>query len=175
MHKIVLGILAFLVVVVGITYAVKNGKITNNNDGQIACTMEAKLCPDGSYVGREGPLCEFAECPATPSTTETKIKAKLLINEIYITPQELLEDSRCAVDVTCIWAGQVRLKVDLSSTGNTVKEESVILTTGKPFVFNKKVIELVGVSPEPNSKTTINLSDYIFTFRVTDSVATGIR
>lgn len=28
-----------------------------------ACTMEAKLCPDGSYVGREGPNCEFAPCP----------------------------------------------------------------------------------------------------------------
>lgn len=30
---------------------------------QIACTMEAKLCPDGSAVGRIGPNCEFAECP----------------------------------------------------------------------------------------------------------------
>ena len=30
---------------------------------QKACTMEAKLCPDGSYVGRSGPTCEFAKCP----------------------------------------------------------------------------------------------------------------
>jgi len=29
---------------------------------QRACTMEAKLCPDGSYVGRAGPNCEFAAC-----------------------------------------------------------------------------------------------------------------
>lgn len=29
----------------------------------VACTMEAKLCPDGSYVGRTGPKCEFAPCP----------------------------------------------------------------------------------------------------------------
>jgi hypothetical protein len=28
-----------------------------------ACTMEAKLCPDGSYVGRTGPNCEFEKCP----------------------------------------------------------------------------------------------------------------
>ncbi|MBI5881449.1 DUF333 domain-containing protein [archaeon] len=28
-----------------------------------ACTMEAKLCPDGSAVGRTGPDCEFAKCP----------------------------------------------------------------------------------------------------------------
>ncbi|MCA9360999.1 hypothetical protein KC845_00425 [Candidatus Kaiserbacteria bacterium] len=32
--------------------------------GPVACTMEAKLCPDGSAVGRVGPNCEFAECPA---------------------------------------------------------------------------------------------------------------
>ncbi len=30
---------------------------------QKACTMEAKLCPDGSYVGRSGPDCEFKKCP----------------------------------------------------------------------------------------------------------------
>ena len=29
----------------------------------IACTQEAKICPDGSAVGRTGPNCEFAPCP----------------------------------------------------------------------------------------------------------------
>ena len=28
-----------------------------------ACTLEAKICPDGSSVGRSGPNCEFAPCP----------------------------------------------------------------------------------------------------------------
>jgi hypothetical protein len=27
------------------------------------CTLDAKLCPDGSYVGRVPPSCEFAPCP----------------------------------------------------------------------------------------------------------------
>ena len=35
----------------------------NGNQGQVACTMEAKICPDGSAVGRSGPNCEFAACP----------------------------------------------------------------------------------------------------------------
>jgi len=30
-----------------------------------ACTQEAKLCPDGSYVSRSGPNCEFTACPAS--------------------------------------------------------------------------------------------------------------
>ncbi len=30
----------------------------------VACTMEAKICPDGSAVGRVGPDCAFAPCPS---------------------------------------------------------------------------------------------------------------
>ena len=30
---------------------------------QVFCTEEAKQCPDGSYVGRSGPRCEFSACP----------------------------------------------------------------------------------------------------------------
>lgn len=42
--------------------------LRNHNLGQVACTMEAKLCPDGSAVGRMGPKCEFAACPNATST-----------------------------------------------------------------------------------------------------------
>lgn len=45
---------------------------TNTNNGSsssaIACTLEAKLCPDGSYVGRSGPHCDFAACPGQSSS-----------------------------------------------------------------------------------------------------------
>lgn len=34
-----------------------------STSGQTACTMEAKLCPDGTAVGRTGPNCDFAPCP----------------------------------------------------------------------------------------------------------------
>jgi hypothetical protein len=34
-----------------------------------ACTMEAKLCPDGqTYVSRSGPNCEFVACPENTNT-----------------------------------------------------------------------------------------------------------
>ena len=35
----------------------------NIEDDDIFCTMEALMCPDGSYVGRSGPKCEFSACP----------------------------------------------------------------------------------------------------------------
>ena|SRR3989344_2908664 len=30
--------------------------------GSVACTLEARVCPDGSAVGRTGPSCAFAPC-----------------------------------------------------------------------------------------------------------------
>ncbi len=37
----------------------------------VACTEEAKLCPDGSGVGRTGPNCEFAPCPGEECSSNT--------------------------------------------------------------------------------------------------------
>lgn len=39
----------------------------------LVCTMEAKQCPDGSYVSRTGPRCDFAVCPKTPVPDTWKI------------------------------------------------------------------------------------------------------
>ena len=36
-----------------------------NPDNPVACTADAKLCPDSSAVGRTGPNCEFSPCPKT--------------------------------------------------------------------------------------------------------------
>ena len=35
---------------------------------QVVCTEDAKICPDGSSVGRIPPDCEFAPCPGTSET-----------------------------------------------------------------------------------------------------------
>jgi hypothetical protein len=37
--------------------------LSNKTPEPVVCTQEAKLCPDGSYVSRTGPNCEFTECP----------------------------------------------------------------------------------------------------------------
>jgi len=52
---VALGLLGY-----GIWYLYKT-QIVKPQD--VACTMEAKLCPDGSAIGRSGPNCEFTACP----------------------------------------------------------------------------------------------------------------
>jgi len=46
---------------------IANVSPTPDPNEQVACTMDALICPDGSAVGREGPNCEFAACPASGS------------------------------------------------------------------------------------------------------------
>lgn len=53
-------LVSFLVVLAGFFFFGSN----NKNSEQVFCTQDAKLCPDGSYVGRTGPDCEFSACPA---------------------------------------------------------------------------------------------------------------
>lgn len=44
---------------------------------EVGCTMEAKICPDGSAVGRSGPKCEFAPCPEVPVESDDIIRVTL--------------------------------------------------------------------------------------------------
>ncbi len=39
---------------------------------EVVCTMEAKICPDGSAVGRIPPTCEFAPCPGEKDICEDR-------------------------------------------------------------------------------------------------------
>lgn len=57
--KRVLMILIVLVILAGIWLGLK----FIIGEEPVACTMDAKLCPDGSYVGRVPPKCDFAPCP----------------------------------------------------------------------------------------------------------------
>ncbi|MFA6006194.1 MAG: Gmad2 immunoglobulin-like domain-containing protein [Candidatus Paceibacterota bacterium] len=47
--------------------------------GPVACTMEAKLCPDGSYVARTGPNCEFTKCPPAPAPITSGIQGTVTL------------------------------------------------------------------------------------------------
>jgi hypothetical protein len=128
---------------------------------QVACTMDAKMCPDGSYVGRTGPNCEFV-CPKTVTTNNnsTKLNQKTIINGLEITPLKVISDSRC--NDVCIWAGTVILQVELKNQTST----STALTLGTPVIFQGKEITLVGVSPEVGQIKPLLPEEYSFEFLV---------
>ncbi len=56
-------LLLFLVLLLLTTGLVLGWLIFFNQPKETACTTEAKICADGSAVGRTGPDCSFAPCP----------------------------------------------------------------------------------------------------------------
>jgi len=55
----------------------------------VACTMEAKLCPGGSAVGRTGPKCEFTECPVIQDQN----------NDLNVGDQQVIDGLKTYADV----------------------------------------------------------------------------
>ncbi|MES2216084.1 MAG: hypothetical protein V4481_02200 [Patescibacteria group bacterium] len=176
--------LVVLVVVVGIIIAIvrpsspastgSNPPVSTIVPSGVACTMDAKACPDGSYVGRIPPTCQFAACPtpvvpggtppATVATTtfETGFNQSVTSNGITIIPKAIIEDSRCPIGVQCIQAGTVRVNTSLSSL--TTASADYVFALGKPVKIGAVTIELVRVAPDKRSGQTLATSEYKFTF-----------
>ncbi len=70
MKEYLLIISGLIVVLIGALWITMARGVHATGVGQ-ACTQEARLCPDGSSVGRTGPNCEFAACPVVTATTTT--------------------------------------------------------------------------------------------------------
>ena len=77
------------------------------------------------------------------------------------------EDSRCAVDVQCVWAGNAIVRLGLSATG-TAGTEAALNTTLDPksVTFAGYSVRLAGLKPLPRSGTAMPVSSYVATLEV---------
>ena len=62
------------------------------------------------------------------------------VHDTRVTPLRVVEDSRCPQDVSCIWAGQVRLA---ARVGSVTRE----LTLGQPVAVPGGQLVLAAVAP----------------------------
>ncbi len=113
---------------------------TENNEGVI-CTMDAKLCPDGSYVGRVSPNCEFAPCPGATSTGGWKTTADLGTGISFQYPESLSTKYISVID----WPPQIqvlnKLFVCTQAGSPTARAGETIMrvVNGREFCITKKV------------------------------------
>ena len=140
--------------------------VVPEDDENYACTMDAKMCPDGSYVGRTGKDCHFEECPeasATSATITTSLGQEKTALNVTLLPKEIVSDSRCPIDVTCIWAGTIEVKTTMSTK---VAHGEHILKLGEPKTFGDYEITLTEVTPSPNTRVENPDAVYKFTYKV---------
>lgn len=58
------GIIIFTAILLALAVLLSACATSNADEEPVFCTADAKLCPDGSYVGRDSANnCEFFECP----------------------------------------------------------------------------------------------------------------
>lgn len=98
------------------------------------------------------------------------LNQKILNQGIYITPLQIISDSRCPIDVQCIWAGEILVKVKLEK-GEVSKE--VELKERGSVVFEGKNVSLLSVTPAKETKNPVPQEDYQFTFKVASVAITG--
>ncbi len=175
MKKVLLIAIVFPVILVGAIYVLARTGVDKSKG--VACTPQAKICPDGTSVSRGGPHCEFAACPnevlpiplqpePTPGQEVTQVGFGQTItdNDIRITPLSLVADSRCPKDVNCIQAGTVSILMQLKKEGETKK---VTMSLGESVQFGGMSIKLNSVNPEKYSKVLILPEAYRFEFLTT--------
>jgi hypothetical protein len=95
----------------------------------------------------------------------TRIDQGATAHNIKIVPTELVEDSRCPVNTTCVWAGTVKVSTLVSEIDQNSLNETRQFNLNESQQFNGRTITLVSVSPE-KANTDIPPDNYQFTFRI---------
>ncbi len=85
------------------------------------------------------------------------------LGDVRVRPVELLEDSRCPAMVRCVWAGQVRLLVDVIRSDGAHQQRE--LTLGQSQDIDWGVLTLTDVQPPKLAPGTTDSAAYCFTFR----------
>jgi len=88
----------------------------------VACPQEAKICPDGSAVGRIGPDCEFAPCPNQNTTKENVCivsGGKVVIQSCYCSGTQDFYNSCAIGGCTCTPDPQFKRDIKVCDCGGS--------------------------------------------------------
>ena len=121
-----------------------------------------------SQPGVEGTSTGFTPTSVLDSgglsaTLQTAIGAGASAFDVKITPEAIVEDSRCPLDVQCIQAGTVRVQALVTQHGTTTTQ---VFTLNTPIDVDGTTIELIAADPAKYSTVTTSPADYRFTFRI---------
>lgn len=86
--------IAILLVLIGFAYAYLEGSNQAIPADEVStttpvyeCNSDGKICPDGTVVGRTGPMCQFTECPGVqPAGGTVNPSVAVLHGQVTISP-----------------------------------------------------------------------------------------
>jgi len=74
------------------------------------------------------------------------------------------EDSRCPSDVTCVWAGEVKVRLEIQEASKVASPVEIL--EGSSTVAGVYRVTLVRVEPQPVSTAKIAPQDYRATLKI---------
>ena len=134
---LVLGVL--LIIILGVGGLLYRNAVEHPNQ-PIACPMDAKLCPDGTAVGRTGLSCTFPACPP-PNVSLDAIGLAFAL-PVGFTPIQTIDAAEAAVVVAYEKSGEAgtgpsgivirRYAIEASSTAlATIEATAIGATSGE--------------------------------------------
>lgn len=114
----------------------------------------------------KGASDDGSSLPDGMSANDTvRLNETVRIAGTWITPVEVVEDSRCPKDAQCIQMGTVRVRADVTPRGSE-QSEPVLFELGVRMTVGQDQVTLIDVAPAPQSNSQIGAEEYIFTFSV---------
>ena len=108
------------------------------------CTRDAKICPDGSSVGRVAPSCDFAPCPGTNANgntnSNTNTGASINVNQgldmqqLYSVADAVKSASDLDGQSVCI-IGDAQQSFEFNAFGQSSKQVQAQSVLQEPYIW----------------------------------------
>ena len=102
---------------------------------------------------------------------EQKINQAIPVNNMSVTLLKVVSDSRCPIGVTCIWAGEAKVLVEVITNGKKEKKEVFItsngLTKSTSFIASDGEFNINAIDLLPYPEVGKAVSEYVLKISVT--------
>ncbi len=148
MKKLLAGIV--LIVVVGLGGFLYRAVLEHPATTATACTLDAKICPDGTTIGRTGPSCTFTPCPP-PNVSSDALQLAYAVPDGYTEATDLAS-SEGEHNLLAVYE-----KIGSSTPATTISIYDFPITTGSTsaqVILEHTVLEPSGMPPKDMSVYT---------------------
>ncbi|MGB1307389.1 MAG: hypothetical protein ACPG6B_00665 [Oceanihabitans sp.] len=124
------------------------------------------ICFSGLVFAQDSIPVSVVETPRI--VKKLAIGKSMLVDNYEVKFVKVIEDSRCPTNVSCVWAGQVKVLVAILEKGVVKEEKQITLSTKIPFKnrignlisLENTMVSGYNVFPYPEYGSKINPEDY---------------